>query len=58
MTQTKEEIMSFNVDKLNILYETPVEYLSRISGELGVEFYIKRDDLTPLLSYSNKPTAP
>ncbi|MBQ1715700.1 MAG: pyridoxal-phosphate dependent enzyme, partial [Firmicutes bacterium] len=46
--------MSFNVDKLNILYETPVEYLSRISGELGVEFYIKRDDLTPLGAGGNK----
>ncbi|MBQ1715245.1 MAG: D-cysteine desulfhydrase family protein [Firmicutes bacterium] len=46
--------MSFNVDKLNILYETPVEYLPRISGELGVEFYIKRDDLTPLGAGGNK----
>ena len=26
--------MSFNADKLNILYETPVEYLPRISAEL------------------------
>ena len=46
--------MSFNVNKLNILYETPVEYLPSISKELGIDFYLKRDDLTPLGAGGNK----
>lgn len=46
--------MSFNVDKLNILYETPVEYMPAISRELGIEFYLKRDDLTPIGAGGNK----
>ena len=46
--------MSFNVNKLNILYETPIEYLPRISEELGIELYLKRDDLTPLGAGGNK----
>lgn len=46
--------MSFNVNKLNILYETPIEYMPSISRELGIEFYLKRDDLTPLGAGGNK----
>ena len=33
---------------------TPLEYLPRVSEELGVEFYIKRDDMTPLAAGGNK----
>ena len=46
--------MSFDVNKLNILYETPIEYLPRISEKLGIELYLKRDDLTPLGAGGNK----
>ena len=46
--------MSFNVNKLNILYETPLEYMPSVSKELGIEFYLKRDDLTPLGAGGNK----
>ena len=46
--------MSFNVNKLNILYETPIEFLPRISEELGIDLYLKRDDLTPLGAGGNK----
>ena len=49
-----DDDMSFNVNKLNILYETPVEYLSSISKELGIDFYLKRDDLTPFGAGGNK----
>ena len=33
---------------------TPIEYLPAISAELGIELYIKRDDLTPLAMGGNK----
>ncbi len=33
---------------------TPVEYLPALSAELGIEFYIKRDDLTNLGGGGNK----
>lgn len=33
---------------------TPLEYLPSISKDLGVELYIKRDDLTPLAMGGNK----
>ncbi len=46
--------MSFGVNKLNILYETPIEYMPSVSRELGIEFYLKRDDLTPLGAGGNK----
>ena len=46
--------MSFNVDKLNILYETPIEYLPSMSRTLGIQLYIKRDDLTPIGAGGNK----
>lgn len=33
---------------------TPIEYLSRISKEWGVELYVKRDDLTGMALSGNK----
>ena len=33
---------------------TPIEYLPNISKDLGIELYIKRDDLTPLAMGGNK----
>ena len=33
---------------------TPLEYLPTLSRKLGIEFYIKRDDLTGLGSGGNK----
>lgn len=33
---------------------TPIEYLPTISADLGIELYIKRDDLTPLAMGGNK----
>ena len=45
----------FGIEKVKILDgPTPLEYLPRISEELGVNFYIKRDDLTPLGAGGNK----
>ena len=45
----------FGIEKVKILDgPTPLEYLPRISEELGVNFYIKRDDLTPLAAGGNK----
>ncbi|MGC4019307.1 MAG: pyridoxal-phosphate dependent enzyme [Muricomes sp.] len=42
-------------EKVNILnLPTPLEYLPNISEELGVEFYIKRDDLTGIGLGGNK----
>ncbi len=47
--------MSLNQKKIAFLNApTPVEYLPAISKELGVEFYIKRDDLTNLGVGGNK----
>lgn len=53
-TEEKEVVMSFNIDKLNILYETPVEYMPSMSRALGIQLYLKRDDLTPLGAGGNK----
>ena len=42
-------------DKESFLHlPTPLEYLPALSRELGIEFYIKRDDLTGLGSGGNK----
>ena len=46
--------MSFNVDKLDILYETPIEYMPSMSRALGIQLYLKRDDLTPIGAGGNK----
>ena len=42
-------------EKENFLHlPTPIEYLPTISADLGIELYIKRDDLTPLAMGGNK----
>ena len=42
-------------EKVDFLYlPTPLEYLPNISEDLGVNLYIKRDDLTPLGMGGNK----
>lgn len=42
-------------EKANILHlPTPIEYLPAVSADLGIELYIKRDDLTPLAMGGNK----
>ena len=47
--------MLLNYEKENFLHlPTPVEYLPSISKDLGIELYIKRDDLTPLAMGGNK----
>lgn len=47
--------MLLNHEKENFLHlPTPIEYLPRISEDLGIELYIKRDDLTPLAMGGNK----
>lgn len=44
-----------NCQKENFLHlPTPIEYLPRISQDLGIDLYIKRDDLTPLAMGGNK----
>lgn len=46
--------MAFGIKKLHLVDKTPVERLDNISRDLGVEFYIKRDDLTSFGSGGNK----
>lgn len=46
--------MAFGVKKLHLVDETPVQYLPTLSGELGIELYIKRDDLTAWGAGGNK----
>ena len=47
--------MLFGKEKEKILYlPTPLERLDNISKDLGVNFYLKRDDLTPLAVGGNK----
>ena len=47
--------MLLGKEKISLLHlPTPLEYLSNISGDLGVNIYIKRDDLTPLALGGNK----
>lgn len=42
-------------EKINFLYlPTPLERLNNLSKELGINLYIKRDDLTPLAMGGNK----
>ncbi len=42
-------------EKVSFLHlPTPLEYLSGVSQDLGIELYIKRDDLTPLGVGGNK----
>ena len=47
--------MLFGHEKENILHlQTPIEYLPSVSRDLGIDLYIKRDDLTPLAMGGNK----
>lgn len=46
--------MAFGVKKLHLVDETPVQYLPTLSAELGIELYIKRDDLTAWGAGGNK----
>lgn len=48
--------MVIKAKKISFLGEepTPIEYLPTLSKELGIEFYIKRDDLTPFGMGGNK----
>ena len=47
--------MLLDHEKENFLHlPTPIEYLPAVSKDLGIELYIKRDDLTPLAMGGNK----
>ena len=46
--------MSFDIDKLHILDETPIHYLPSMSRALGIQLFMKRDDLTPYGAGGNK----
>ena len=46
--------MAFNVKKLSLVEATPLQYLPTMSRELGIELYVKRDDLTALGAGGNK----
>lgn len=46
--------MALGVKKLHLVDETPIQYLSNMSRELGIELYIKRDDLTAYGAGGNK----
>lgn len=48
-------MMLFGHEKIEILHlPTPLEYLKNVSGDLGVNVYCKRDDLTNLATGGNK----
>ncbi len=47
--------MSLGYEKVKMLqFPTPLEFLPSISADLGINLYIKRDDLTPLAMGGNK----
>lgn len=46
--------MALGVKKLHLVDETPIQYLETLSKELGIELYIKRDDLTYYGAGGNK----
>ena len=48
--------MQTHPKKISFLYTqpTPIDYLANLSKELGIEFYLKRDDLTPWGTGGNK----
>ncbi|MBQ9925589.1 MAG: pyridoxal-phosphate dependent enzyme, partial [Clostridia bacterium] len=47
--------MKIEAKKISLTHlPTPLEYLPTLSKELGVELYIKRDDLTTLAMGGNK----
>ena len=42
-------------EKISFLHlPTPIERLDNLSAKLGINLYIKRDDLTPLAAGGNK----
>ena len=46
--------MLFGHEKENILHlPTPIEYLPSVYRDLGIDLYIRRDDLTPLAMGGN-----
>ena len=47
--------MKISAEKIELIHlPTPLEYLPTLSKELGIELYIKRDDLTSLAMGGNK----
>ena len=46
--------MAFGINKLELVKPTPLEYMPTLSAELGIELYIKRDDLTSWGAGGNK----
>ncbi len=46
--------MAFNVEKLPLVEPTPIQYMPTLSKELGIELYLKRDDLTSWGAGGNK----
>ena len=46
--------MALGVKKLHLVDETPIQYLETLSKELGIELYMKRDDLTYYGAGGNK----
>lgn len=46
--------MAFGIEKLHLVDKTPIQYMPTLSKELGIELYIKRDDLTPWGTGGNK----
>ncbi len=46
--------MPFGIKKISLTAPTPIEYLPTLSKELGIELYIKRDDLTAYGAGGNK----
>ena len=47
--------MTFGKDKISFLQlPTPLERLDNLSKELGVNFYLKRDDMTSIGGGGNK----
>ena len=46
--------MPFGIKKLELVKPTPVEYMPTVSRELGIELYVKRDDLTSWGAGGNK----
>lgn len=46
--------MAFGVEKLHLVDPTPIQYMANLSKELGIELYLKRDDLTAWGAGGNK----
>ena len=46
--------MAFGIEKLHLVDKTPLQYMPTLSKELGIELYLKRDDLTAWGTGGNK----